>query len=260
LKRVIEASSFEVFEARRKARRIRRILLVGSGKGGVGKSLVACGLALRLSERGKKTGILDLDIHGSSVPAYFGIGPPVSSTKDGLTPKRIGNLKIMSIGLFTGDNPVPVRGVLKQDLVAQLFALTDWGVLDYLLVDLPPSTGDEVLSAFEIFEGKGELLLVTTPSKGAVDVVKRLARLAGTEHVPVLGAVLNMSFERTGRTKSHPFGRVNLDDLEASLGCRVLAEVPVEERINSDGLAEALAADGDFSEAFARLTAVVTSS
>ncbi|HME19437.1 MAG TPA: P-loop NTPase, partial [Nitrososphaerales archaeon] len=127
--------------AQKRLGKIGKVILVGSGKGGVGKSLVACGLGLKLSEAGYRTGILDIDLHGASVPNYLGVRPPVSSGAGGVVPKESGKVKVMSVALFTGDNPVPVRGGGKEGLITDLFALTDWGSLDFLVVDLPPSTG-----------------------------------------------------------------------------------------------------------------------
>ncbi len=252
--------SFLEFEARRKADRIGRVVLVGSGKGGVGKSLVACGLALELSKIGFATGILDVDLHGASVPAYLGVGPPLSSTQAGLSPKKVGGLEVMSTSLLTGDETVPLRGRVKHDTIAELFALTAWGDLDFLVVDLPPSTGDEVLSAFEIFRGRAELILVTTPSKVSLGVVGRLGKLASSEGVPVLGVVVNMAYERTaGSRRAYPFGRASAAEVSSALGARVLAETPVSEEVNSKGLLYAIESDGGLLRPLKRLASLVSS-
>jgi len=245
--------SFEFGAAVRKAASIKRVVLVGSGKGGVGKSLVACALALKLAERGVMTGILDIDIHGASVPSYLGIAPPVTSSRAGLVPKIAKGVRAMSVSLLVGENPVPVRGAGKTDLISQLFGLTDWGNLDTLIVDLPPSTGDEVLTAFEIFRGRGELLLVTTPSPGALGVVGRLRALAASQKVPVAGVVLNMAYSVAGTGKDYPFGRLSLPKLRRTLQSRVLAVVPLDREVNAGGIARALAASGEFEMAFERL-------
>ena len=153
------------------------MILVGSGKGGVGKSLISCAIALSLSKKRFRTAILDIDIHGASLPIYFELSSPLRSTKKGLEPKVVdGGLKAMSIALFTGNNPIPIRGAEKESLIIDLFAQTNWGNLDYLVVDLPPGLGDEVLSAFSLFREKASLILVTTPSPNATKVVSRLRR------------------------------------------------------------------------------------
>jgi len=239
--------------AQKKLAKIGKVILVGSGKGGVGKSLVACGLGLLLAERGHRTGILDADLHGASVPDYVGARPPLASGAGGLLPKESGGLKVMSVSLLTGDNPVPVRGAKKEGMITELFALTDWGRLDFLVVDLPPSTGDELLTAFSLFARKSTLVLVTTPSPGSLAVVSRLRRLAASEGVPVAGVVLNMAFTGGGEARNYPFGRAGRKWLEERLDARLLAEVPLDPAVSSAGLKRALEAGGEFSDSFGRL-------
>jgi ATP-binding protein involved in chromosome partitioning len=231
---------FEAAASRKKLEAVGKVVLVGSGKGGVGKSLVACGLALSLARKGYRTGILDIDIHGASVPSYLGVRPPIRSSVKGLEPKKVGGLRVMSLALFTGDNPIPVRGDKKQGIITQLFGLTDWGKLDFLVVDLPPSTGDELLSAFALFEEKSTLVLVTTPSKGAVTVVSRLRRLADSERVPLEGLVLNMAYLKQGGKSLYPFGRPDRESITRSLRSRVLVELPLEPKVSSEGLVRVL--------------------
>ncbi len=221
-------------EVARRLETIDRVVLVGSGKGGVGKSFVACGLALRLS-RGSRTALLDLDIHGASIPDYLGVRPPVRSRRNGLQPKAVGRLKVMSVGLLTGGNAVPMRGAEKQDLITQMFALTDWGKLDFLVVDLPPGMSDELFAAFSLFGRRSSLVLVTTPSVHGVEVVLRMRRLAESENIPVLGSVLNMAYIQ-GASKSHPFGNADARLLEERLDSEVLAEIPLLPSVNSGSL------------------------
>jgi ATP-binding protein involved in chromosome partitioning len=228
---------------------VERITLVGSGKGGVGKSLVACGLGLTLSRKGYRTGLLDIDIHGSSVPGYLGLNPPVRSGKEGLEPKRSDGLRVMSVGFFTGTNPVPVRGRDKGELISQLFALTHWGKLDHLVVDMPPSMGDELLSAFSLFP-KSFLILVTTPSPRALSVVSRLSRLAASERIPVAGVVVNMAYMRAGRHTTYPFGNIDAVSLRTRFRSAVIAKIPLDSRVSSLGLRAALGGSSEFSEAF----------
>jgi len=239
-------------DVKRRLARIGKVILVGSGKGGVGKSVVACGLAVSLSSAGFRTALLDLDIHGASVPGYLGVGPPVRSHEGGLVPKERGRLKVMSLALFTGSRPVPMRGGEKQELIAQLFGLTDWGALDFLVVDLPPSMGDELLSAFGLFAGKSQLVLVTTPSPSAVQVVARLRRLAESEGVPVTGVVLNMAYLREGGRVSQPLGKLGERAVKRSLGVEI-ARIPLDPEVNSKGLRNALGKRSDFSRAFKEL-------
>jgi ATP-binding protein involved in chromosome partitioning len=224
-------------EARRKLHSIKNILLVGSGKGGVGKSFVASSLALVLSNRKFKTGIIDLDIHGASIPSSLNLKGPLKSSSRGLEPKTIGSLKVMSIGLLTGEKPIPLRGGAPKDsLITQFFVLTNWGTLDYLVVDLPPGTGDEVLSAFSLFGQRARLILVTTPSPNAVSIVSRLAELARIESIRIEGTVVNMSFISRGESRVYPFGKITTRELEKRLKSRVLGEIPLEPRVSSSDL------------------------
>jgi len=251
---------FEKESARKKMEQVGRVIMVGSGKGGVGKSFVASGLAITLSRLGHRTGILDLDIHGASLPGYFGVSPPLTSTERGLKPKVKEGVEIMSVALFTGNRPVAVRGSEKQNLVNEVFALTDWGHLEYLVVDLPPTTGDEVLSAFELFGKKTGLILVTTPSPLAVSIVSRLRQLAKGEGIPVLGLVINMAYLKKGKRKSFPFGRSDSPSMEKRLSTKIIAEIPLDEGVSSKGLARMLTGRNEISPEFKRIAAFVASS
>ena len=244
--------------AKERLERIAKVILVGSGKGGVGKSTVASGLALSLSHEGQRTALLDIDIHGTSVPGYLEVGPPVRSSKKGLEPKMKDGLMVMSLGFFTGSLPVPMRGEGKQELITQLFALTDWGELDYLVVDLPPSMGDELLSAFSLFSEKATLALVTTPSPGAVSVVSRLRRLAETERVPVQGIIVNMAYVLAGKTKAFPFGKPDHKFLEAKLKSTIIVEIPLEPLLSTLGLSAVLKGSNEFSRAFRKLAVCIS--
>lgn len=256
------ALDFEASASRKKLKAIGRVIMVGSGKGGVGKSLVSCGLAISLSRRGYKTGLFDIDIHGASIPGYLGVRPPVRSTARGLEPKKVGGVEVMSLALFTGANPIPMRGEKKQSLITQLFSLTNWGGLDFLVVDLPPSTGDELLSAFSIFGGRSSLILVTTPSRTAIEIVGRLRRLAETEKVPVEGVVVNMAYTKERRAReartAYPFGRPDTEAIGRSLRARVIEQIPLDPRVSSAGLAKVMAAKNDVSRAFGRLASLVS--
>ena len=245
--------SIHELEARKKLEEIGGVILVGSGKGGVGKSFVASGLALTLCTKHLRVGILDLDIHGASLPNYLDVLPPVMSGESGIIPKLSGKLKVMSVALFTGDNPVPVRGDKKQELIAQLFSLTDWGKLDYLVVDLPPSTGDELLSAFKMFEGKCSIILVTTPSRNAISVVSRLRKLADSEKVPVKGIAINMAYVKKAGEKISVFGKLDKKRIEKELGSEVIAEIPLEPRVDSKRLKTLLQSRVALSSSFIKL-------
>jgi ATP-binding protein involved in chromosome partitioning len=234
MKKMNDKRSYPFEAVEKRLNQIGDVILVGSGKGGVGKSMIASAIAISLSKQGMRTGLFDIDLHGASIPNYLGLRPPLRSGKNGLEPKKLGRLRAMSIAFFAGDNPVPIRGVEKEDLIAHLMALTDWGELDHLVVDLPPGTGDEVLSAFSLFSGKCRLLLVTTPSKYAFNVVSLMCKLAEREKVPLAGVVLNMSYMLSGRRRIYPLGRPDLNRMKKVIGARIIAEVPLEPRMNEE--------------------------
>jgi ATP-binding protein involved in chromosome partitioning len=243
------------FEAvRERLNQIGDVILVGSGKGGVGKSMIASAIAISLSKQGRRTGLFDVDLHGASIPNYLGLRPPLRSDKNGLEPKKLGKLKAMSIAFFAGNNPVPIRGVEKEDLIAHLMALTNWGQLDHLVVDLPPGTGDEVLSAFSLFSGKCRLLLVTTPSRYASNVVSLMCKLAVREKVPLTGVVLNMSYMVSGGRRIYPLGRADLKRLKNAIGARIIAEIPLEPMMNEEPFELVLKKNNRFAKAVKSLT------
>ncbi len=253
--RQIISSDVKPNQVRKKLENIGKVIMVGSGKGGVGKSFVACGLALTLAYTGRRVGLFDIDIHGASVANYLDVKPPVRSTKEGLEPKRVdGNLEVMSVALLTGNNPVPMRGMEKQDMITQFFSLINWGKLDFLVVDLPPSTGDELLSAFSIFGSeKSSLILVSTPSRNAVSIVSRLSALAKTENISVRGIVLNMAYSKVHGTIEYPFGRGDRTEIERALGSRILAEIPLEPTVNTLDLQDIILARSKISGVFREL-------
>ncbi|RSN72504.1 P-loop NTPase [Candidatus Methanodesulfokora washburnensis] len=175
-------------------RDIGKLILIGSGKGGVGKSTVSIFLSLLTAEKGNKTGLLDLDVHSSSIASVFNIDGKIRAGKYGFEPLKRGNLEVMSLGFVLGDRPVPLRGEGESSVVSWLISMTNWGDLDYLIVDLPPGTGDEVLSAIRMSSGmrRGNIA-VTTPSKISVDAVKKYVKLLKDENVDVDAVVINMS-------------------------------------------------------------------
>ncbi len=181
---------------RQRLSQIRHKIIVLSGKGGVGKSTVAANLALALSWAGKKVGLLDVDIHGPSIPKMIGVeGSPVLSELDSLLPVELGDLKVMSIGLLLEgqDDAVIWRGPMKMGVIKQFLKDVAWGELDYLIVDSPPGTGDEPLSVCQLMENADGAIIVTTPQEIALADVRRSINFCRQLHLPVLGVVENMS-------------------------------------------------------------------
>jgi ATP-binding protein involved in chromosome partitioning len=176
--------------------RIRHKVVVLSGKGGVGKSTVAVNLAVALMLAGKKVGLLDVDIHGPSVPTMLGLEhEQLEGGADGLVPIEVGGLKVMSIGFFLNnpDEAVIWRGPLKMGVIKQFLKDVAWGDLDYLVIDSPPGTGDEPLSVVQLIGKVDGAIVVTTPQKVAAVDVRKSVNFCRQLKVPVLGIVENMS-------------------------------------------------------------------
>jgi len=176
--------------------RIQHKIAVLSGKGGVGKSTVAVNLATALMMSGNRVGLLDVDIHGPSIPTMLGLEHEhVESCEDGLLPIEIGNMKIMSLGFLlpNQDEAVIWRGPLKMSVIKQFLKDVVWGDLDYLIIDSPPGTGDEPMSVCQLIDGLDGAVIVTTPQKVAAVDVRKSITFCRHLHVPVLGVVENMS-------------------------------------------------------------------
>jgi ATP-binding protein involved in chromosome partitioning len=188
------------FEDRRKLQsrlcRIRHKIVVLSGKGGVGKSTVAVNLATALKMAGKRVGLLDIDIHGPSIPIMLGLDQvAIQGSEDGLLPIEQGGLKVMSLGflLHNPDEAVIWRGPLKMGVIKQFLKDVLWGDLDYLIIDSPPGTGDEPLSVCQLIGTLDGAVIVTTPQRVAAVDVRKSITFCRQLHVPVLGVVENMS-------------------------------------------------------------------
>jgi Mrp family chromosome partitioning ATPase/predicted Fe-Mo cluster-binding NifX family protein len=177
--------------------RIARVFIVLSGKGGVGKSTVAVNLALSLSLRGLRTGILDVDIHGPSVPKLLGLsGIRAGVTNEEIVPIEVyGQIKVVSMGLLLDGNEQAViwRGPMKANIIRQFLQNVAWGDLDALVVDCPPGTGDEPLSIAQFLAAKSSAIIVTTPQQMATIDVEKCITFCGQLNLPIAGIIENMS-------------------------------------------------------------------
>ena len=172
---------------------VKNIVAVGSGKGGVGKSTVAANLAAALAHTGAKVGLLDADMYGPSVPAMMGVHERARAANGRLIPHESNGVKLMSLGFLTEEgNPVIWRGPMVGQAVKQLLNDVDWGELDYLLVDLPPGTGDAPLTLIQSIPLAG-VVVVTTPQDVALGIATKSLTMFRNLNVPVLGIVENMS-------------------------------------------------------------------
>lgn len=181
----------------RRLGQIGRKILVLSGKGGVGKSTVAANLAIALAQAGQRTGLLDVDIHGPSIPRLLGLeGQMAGSSADGIEPVQYdARLKVMSVGflLRSRDEALIWRGPLKMGVIKQFLKDVEWGELDFLVVDCPPGTGDEPLSAAQLLGKPDGAVIVATPQELAISDVRKCATFCRLLGLPVLGVIENMS-------------------------------------------------------------------
>jgi ATP-binding protein involved in chromosome partitioning len=204
---------------------IKRLIAVASGKGGVGKSLIASTLALILSKKGYKVGLLDLDFQGPSTHVILGISGAYPKEDKGIIPPEIHGIRFMSIVYYVKDEPLPLRGRDVSNALIELLAITQWKQLDFLVVDMPPGIGDETLDLIR-FMKQSEFLVATTPSKVAMETVKKLLKLLKELKIPIRGLIENMKMTPSSLTKEQakelgvPFlGEIPFDkDLEESIG------------------------------------------
>ena len=176
--------------------RIGQVILVLSGKGGVGKSTVAVNCAVALARSGLRVGLLDLDVHGPSVPTMLGLEDAgVNMGEDGIIPVNTEGVKVMSVGFLLSDSDDAViwRGPMKTSVIRQITTETAWGHLDVMIVDLPPGTGDEPLSICQVLGSVDGAVVVTTPQQVAAVDVRKSVTFCRRLNVPVLGIVENMN-------------------------------------------------------------------
>jgi ATP-binding protein involved in chromosome partitioning len=217
---------------------IARVVAVASGKGGVGKSTVSANLACALAKRGEKVGLLDCDIYGPSIPLMMGVNerPSVTEGDDKLVPLQSHGVKLMSMGfLLQDDQPVIWRGPMIMKTIQQFVMQVDWGELDYLLVDLPPGTGDAQLSLCQTVPLDGGVI-VTTPQEASLGVVRKGIEMFRKVNVPILGIVENMSyFTAPGGERVEIFGHGGGQDEAARQGIPFLGEMPLFTEIRKGG-------------------------
>lgn len=220
--------------------RIRNKIVVLSGKGGVGKSTVAVNLAMALARQGKRVGLMDIDIHGPSIPTLLGLThESVRGSEEGIIPFAFGPLKVMSVQFFLEDPDAAIiwRGPMKQSIISQFLSDVDWGELDYLIVDSPPGTGDEPLSVCQLLQGPEGAVIVTTPQKVAEVDVRKSINFCHQLTIPVLGIVENMSgFVCPHCRKLTPLFHEGAGSrLSETFGLPLLARIPFELELGASG-------------------------
>lgn len=176
---------------RKRLSSIRQIIAVSSGKGGVGKSLVAATLALSLTKKNCKVGLFDLDFTSPSTHTILGVKNLQPIEDKGLIPPKVNGIEYMSLIYYTSDHPAPLRGTDTSNALIELLAVTCWSQLDFLIIDMPPGIGDAVLDLIRFVNGI-KFIIVTTPSRLAFETVKKLSALLRDLKVPIIGVVENM--------------------------------------------------------------------
>ncbi len=224
---------------------VKNIIAVASGKGGVGKSTVAVNLALGLAKTGAKVGLIDADIYGPSIPIMFGLegARPRSSevnSKTRIEPIEKFGIKLLSIGFFTDPNqPVPWRGPMVSTAVKQLFNDADWGELDYLIVDLPPGTGDIHITLTQTFPVAGAVIVTTPQNVALADAKKGIGMfMMDAINVPLLGIIENMAYftpVELPQNKYYIFGQGGGRKLSGELNIPFLGEIPLVKSISDSG-------------------------
>jgi ATP-binding protein involved in chromosome partitioning len=221
--------------------RIKHKMIVLSGKGGVGKSTVATNIAIALSLKGQKVGLMDIDIHGPSIPKMLGLeGQTLKGTETGLAPiVYTDNLRVISIGfiLRTQDDAVIWRAPLKHKLIRDFLTDVKWGELDYLVVDSPPGTGDEPLSVVQLLGDADGAIVVTTPQDVALTDVRKAITFCRQVNLPIIGVVENMSgfvCPYCGKTVDI-FKRGGGQEMAREMGVPFLGRIPLEPKIVETG-------------------------
>jgi ATP-binding protein involved in chromosome partitioning len=209
---------------------VEHVVCVGSGKGGVGKSTLTVNLAAALAAEGKRVGVLDADVWGYSIPRMLGLGadrPPVSPQRK-IIPLEAHGLKVMSIGFFVQeDSAVVWRGPMLHKALTQFLEDVDWGQLDYLLIDLPPGTGDVSMTLAQLLP-QAQFLIVTTPQPAAQKVARRSAEMASKVDFEICGVVENMAgFVTPGGERFAIFGEGGGQELADELDVPLLGKVPL---------------------------------
>ena len=227
----------ETEQIRKQLERIKHKVLVLSGKGGVGKSTVAVNLAMSLALNGRKVGLLDIDIHGPSIPKLLNLeGTVVQPAGEAILPvETLKNLKVMSIGfLLRGENDAVIwRGPMKYHMIKQFLKDVLWGDLDFLIVDSPPGTGDEPLSIVQLLEGPDGAIVVTTPQEVAISDVRKCITFCRNLKLPVLGVLENMSgfvCPKCGQ-RTNIFKLGGGENMAKEMGVPFLGRIPIDPQI-----------------------------
>ncbi|MEM1350473.1 MAG: Mrp/NBP35 family ATP-binding protein, partial [Myxococcota bacterium] len=215
---------------------VGKVIAVASGKGGVGKSTVAVNLALGLAHEGSRVGLLDIDIYGPSLPTLLGVADRPGVRERRIMPLDVAGLKLMSLGfLMEEDTPVIWRGPIVTGIIRQFLRDVDWSGIDYLVIDMPPGTGDAQLALAQTVPVDGALI-VSTPSELALVDAARGLQMFKTLNIDVLGIVSNMSkFVTPDGAEHYIFGRGTVEREAERLETEMLGEIPLDQNVREGG-------------------------
>ena len=216
---------------------VKNLIAVGSGKGGVGKTTVAVNLAVALSRLGSSVGLMDADVYGPNVPLMMGINQTPLAHGERIQPLQQLGVRLMSMGFLNpGDKPLVWRGPMLHSVIQQFLRGVDWGELDYLIIDLPPGTGDVQLSLMQTAPVTGAIV-VTTPSTVSLDDARKAVHMFYQVKVPVLGLVENMSYfiEPSTGNRADIFGMGGGQRTAKEMGIPFLGEIALDPRIRIGG-------------------------
>ena len=214
---------------------VKNIIAVGSGKGGVGKSTVAVNLAITLSRLGHAVGLMDADVYGPNVPLMMGIQQTPHAIGQRIQPLESHGVKLMSMAFLNpGDKPLVWRGPMLNSVIQQFLRNVDWGELDYLVIDLPPGTGDVQLTLIQTTPLTGAVI-VTTPSDVALEDARKAVNMFEQVREKVLGIVENMSYLEHNGEKLYVFGKGGGARTAAKMGVPLLAEIPLDPATREGG-------------------------
>lgn len=214
---------------------VKNVIAVGSGKGGVGKSTVAVNLAISLSKIGYAVGLLDADVYGPNVPLMMGVSATPNAIGQRIRPLEAYGLKIMSMGFLNpGDKPLVWRGPMLNSVIQQFLRNVEWGELDYLVIDLPPGTGDVQLTLIQTTPLTGAII-VTTPSDVSLEDARKAVHMFEQVREPVLGIVENMSYLEHNGEKIYVFGQGGGARTAQLMKVPLLAEIPLDPQTREGG-------------------------
>jgi ATP-binding protein involved in chromosome partitioning len=214
---------------------VENIIAIGSGKGGVGKSTIAVNIAITLGKLGYKVGLLDADVYGPNVPLMMGMHDTPQAVNQRIMPLRAHGICFMSMALLNpGDKPLVWRGPMLNSVIQQFLRGVEWGTLDYLIIDLPPGTGDVQLTLIQTTPLTGAVV-VTTPSDVSMEDARKAVNMFEQVREPVLGIVENMSYLEHNGEKLYVFGKGGGAETARLMRIPLLAEIPLDPDTRAGG-------------------------